>query len=129
MTHDICNPAVANPAAEARGAAVRFLIDSIPLKPWPVYVLATLVTFATLGLRIALDGPLGGRPTLVIFTMPIMLSAYLGGLRAGLLATGLSYLLASYYGCIHYKQGYGSRLTEARSSSCRSCRVSMGLTR
>jgi len=52
---------------------------------------------ATLAVRLALDGPLGGQPTLVIFTVPIMLSAYAGGLGAGLLATLLSYLAASYY--------------------------------
>lgn len=67
------------------------------LKPWLAYLVAVLATAATLGLRLALDAPLGGRPTLVLFTLPIMLSAYLGGLRAGLLATVLSYLGASYY--------------------------------
>ncbi|MES2468279.1 MAG: PAS domain S-box protein [Verrucomicrobiota bacterium] len=67
------------------------------LEPWQAYACATAVTAATFGLRLALDGPLGGQPTLVIFTMPIMLSAYVGGLRAGLLATGLSYFAASYY--------------------------------
>jgi len=67
------------------------------LKSWQAYAFAIVVTAATLGVRLALDGPLGGRPTLVIFTVPIMLSAYLGGLRAGLLATGLSYFAASYY--------------------------------
>ena len=43
------------------------------------------------------DEALGGQPTLVIFTMPIMLSGYVGGLRAGLLATAASYFAASYY--------------------------------
>jgi PAS domain S-box-containing protein len=58
---------------------------------------ATLVTAVTLGLRLALAGQLGGRPTLIVFIVPIMLSAYVGGLRAGLLATALTYLSATYY--------------------------------
>ena len=64
------------------------------LKPWQVYGFAMMVTAATMGLRLAFDGSAGRTATLVIFTMPIMLSVYLGGLRAGLLATGLSYLAA-----------------------------------
>jgi|GEM_PF-1020779 len=67
------------------------------LKPWKADLFALSATAATFGLRIALDGPLGGQPTLVIFTLPIMLSAYLGGLRAGLLATAVSYFGAGYY--------------------------------
>jgi PAS domain S-box-containing protein len=72
-------------------------MNRVPIKPWPALLFALLVTAATLGLRLAMDGPLGGRPTLVIFTVPIMLSAYVGGLRAGLLATTLAYLFASYF--------------------------------
>ena len=68
-----------------------------PLKRWQAFVFATVVTAVTLGVRLALDGPLGGQPTLVMFTVPIMLSAYAGGLYAGLLATALSYFAASYY--------------------------------
>jgi PAS domain S-box-containing protein len=68
-----------------------------PLKPWQAYGLAVVATAATLGVRLALDAPLGGQPTLVMFTLPIMISAYAGGLRGGLLATALSYLGASYY--------------------------------
>jgi signal transduction histidine kinase len=66
------------------------------LEPWRGYVLAIVATAATLGVRLALDAPLGGRPTLVMFTLPIMLSGNWGGLRAGLLATGLFYFAASY---------------------------------
>ncbi|HXC26268.1 MAG TPA: PAS domain S-box protein, partial [Gemmatimonadaceae bacterium] len=72
-------------------------VDRYPLKPWQAYLFTIVVTAATLGLRLALDGQLKGQPTLVMFTVPIMLGAYAGGLGAGLLATGMSYLLASYY--------------------------------
>src|SRR5580698_3269882 len=68
-----------------------------PLKPWQAAAFTVSVTAATLCLRLALDGQLAGRPTLIVFTLPIMLSAYVGGLHAGLLATMLSYLGASYY--------------------------------
>ena len=56
-----------------------------------------MVTAATLGLRLALADQLKDRPTLIVFTLPIMLSAYVGGLRAGLLATVLAYFSAGYY--------------------------------
>ncbi|MDB4932326.1 MAG: Blue-light-activated protein, partial [Myxococcaceae bacterium] len=67
------------------------------LRAWEVCVLAGVLTAAAMCVRLALDGPLGGRPTLVLFTVPIMLSAYAGGLRGGLVATALSSFGASYY--------------------------------
>ena len=66
------------------------------LKPWQAYTFAIVVTAATLGLRMAFDGFFQGRSTLIIFILPIMLSGYAGGLRAGLLATALSYF-ASFF--------------------------------
>jgi len=45
---------------------------------------------------VVLASQLGTEPTLVIFTMPIAISAYLGGLGPGLLATVLSYLASSF---------------------------------
>jgi PAS domain S-box-containing protein len=68
-----------------------------PLPIWQASAIAVLATTATLVLRLALDAQLEGRPTLVIFTMPIMLAGYLGGWRAGLLATALSCLQACYF--------------------------------
>ncbi len=67
------------------------------LNPWQGYAFAVAATAATLGVRLALDPALQGQPTLVIFTLPILLSAYLGGAGAGLLATGLSCLAACYF--------------------------------
>jgi hypothetical protein len=60
------------------------------LRPWQADLSAVAVTTATFGLRLALFGQLAGQPTLVIFTVPIMASAYLGGLRAGLVSTALA---------------------------------------
>lgn len=60
-------------------------------------MVALVVTAIALSLRLVFDEALGGQPTLVIFTMPIMVSGYVGGLRAGLLATAASYCAASYY--------------------------------
>src|ERR1700691_4612993 len=59
-------------------------------------VFALVVTIATLGLRFAMAGPLGPTPLLVIFVVPIVLSAYVGGLLPGLLATALSCALSAY---------------------------------
>jgi len=72
-------------------------LQPTPLKSWQAYMFAIAATSATLGLRLALDRHLGGQPTVVVFTVPIMLSAYLGGLGPGLLATALSCFAASYY--------------------------------
>ncbi len=71
--------------------------DQSSTTPGQALVLAVVLTAATFALRLALDDPLDGQPTLVVFTVPIMISAYLGGMRAGLLATALSVLGASYY--------------------------------
>jgi PAS domain S-box-containing protein len=67
------------------------------LRPWQAAIVAVATTGITLLLRLAVDGPLSGHPTLVIFTIPIMVSAYLGGLGAGLIATALSYLTVSLF--------------------------------
>jgi PAS domain S-box-containing protein len=67
------------------------------LKPLPSYFFATVTTIAVFELRVLLSSQLGSEPTLAIFTVPIMLSAFAGGLGAGLLSTLLSYCLISYY--------------------------------
>jgi len=78
-------------------APIGLYVGSGLLKPWQAYLFAVLATAVTLGIRLALEDSLGGQPTLIMFTVPIMLSSYIGGLRAGLLATALCYLGASYY--------------------------------
>jgi PAS domain S-box-containing protein len=85
------------PAARASDALSPSRFGSGCLKSWQAYALATAAAFGTLCLRLALARQLEGRPTLIVFTLPIMLSAYLGGLRAGFLATAICYLGASYY--------------------------------
>jgi K+-sensing histidine kinase KdpD len=67
------------------------------LAPWRGAALATGAMAAAFALRFGLAGQLQGRPTLIILTLPIKLSAYLGAWRAGLVATGLAYLGASSY--------------------------------
>ena len=71
--------------------------NSSRLKSWRACLFAGVVTATTLGLRLALADQLKDRPTLIVFTLPILLSAYVGGLRAGLLATVLAYFSASYF--------------------------------
>ena len=62
--------------------------------PWQAYAVALAASAATFGVHRALDARLGEQATLLLFTAPIVLSAYVGGLRGGLLATGLTcYLL------------------------------------
>jgi PAS domain S-box-containing protein len=65
------------------------------------YLQAVALAISSIGLtlvaRLALEGQLEGQPTIVIFTVPIMICAYIGGLKAGLLATALAYLATSYF--------------------------------
>jgi PAS domain S-box-containing protein len=60
------------------------------------YGLAVLLTLATLAFRLSL-GALDDEPLLELFFAPILLSAYVGGLRAGLLATALAAGLTNYF--------------------------------
>jgi PAS domain S-box-containing protein len=96
-TNDLSRTGTPNNILSHQAAAGWRVFRSCSLKPWQACLFAIVVTAATLGLRLALAGQLGGRPTLIVFTVPIMLSAYLGGWRAGLLATTLSYFGASYF--------------------------------
>ena len=66
------------------------------LAPRLAYLVATLASLAALAARVALDDLFRGYPGLLVFLLPIMASAYLGGLRGGLLATVLA-LLASQF--------------------------------
>jgi PAS domain S-box-containing protein len=61
------------------------------------YGVALVSTGLTLWIRLSMESILGGRPTLVMFTIPIMLSGYVGGWGPGLMATALSYVAASVF--------------------------------
>ena len=67
------------------------------LRPWQADLFAVAITAATFWLRFAISDQLANEPALVLFTVPIMASAYLGGLRSGLISTALAYLGASYF--------------------------------
>ncbi len=56
---------------------------------WRQYALAVFLTAAALLLRMAVTPWVGERPLLIIFFIPIVISAYVGGLGPGLLATAL----------------------------------------
>ena len=64
---------------------------------WVAYVLAVGLAVATLWLRLALGENAGGRPMMILFIIPVMLCAYLGGLGPGLLATAAGAVVADFY--------------------------------
>jgi PAS domain-containing protein len=59
------------------------------------YLLAVALVLLTLWVRLLLGAKIEG-PTLIVFTVPIIFSAYWGGWGPGLLATGVAYFGASY---------------------------------
>ncbi len=63
---------------------------------WIVYVLAVALTAATFVVRVAAGSLIDG-PTLVVFTIPIVLSAFWGGFGPGVLSTVLSMLGTAYF--------------------------------
>jgi PAS domain S-box-containing protein len=64
---------------------------------WRFYAIAVALTVATLLIRIGLKPWDGGQLLLMAFLFPIAISAYIGGLGPGLVATGLSAILAHFF--------------------------------
>jgi len=61
------------------------------------YLLATVLTAATLLLRLALSSRFGDHPALELFFIPIILSAVAGGLGPGLVSTALAAIATDYF--------------------------------
>ncbi|HEX3854251.1 MAG TPA: PAS domain S-box protein, partial [Polyangiaceae bacterium] len=64
---------------------------------WRPYALALTATGLTLALRVEVAGWFKDRPVLLILVLPIFLSAFVGGLGPGLVATAFASLGASYW--------------------------------
>ncbi len=67
---------------------------------WPprlAYVFAVASTVATLLARMGMDVVFAERPLLILFQLPIILSAYIGGLGPGLVATAAAAVLVDYF--------------------------------
>lgn len=62
------------------------------ISPWLAYLFAVVVSLAVLGLRDLLPISVAQQPMLIFFMLPIILSALLGGMGPGLLATMLTVL-------------------------------------
>jgi two-component system, cell cycle sensor histidine kinase and response regulator CckA len=73
-------------------------VDHVPR--WISYVFAVCVTLAMLLVRMKIAGTYGQRPMLILFMMPIILSAVLGGLGPGLIATAISSISVNYLGVL-----------------------------
>ena len=77
--------------------AKRAIRISLCRSRWGKYLLAGLLTLVTLIIRLAIGGEAEGEAVLNVFLIPIILSAYLGGLGPGVAATVFSALTADYY--------------------------------
>jgi PAS domain S-box-containing protein len=64
---------------------------------WKPYLVALLITSAALGLRMRLAPWFGDRPLLLLFVPCVYVSAAVGGLAPGLLATAIAALGTSYF--------------------------------
>ena len=61
------------------------------------YLTAVLLPVLTLGIRLQLSPWIGERPAFIFFFIPILISAYLGGLGPGLVATAITGIGVDYY--------------------------------
>jgi len=64
---------------------------------WPMYVFAVLLTLAMLLVRESVADLFLNRPLMILFMLPIILSALLGGFGPGLLSTALAVLCIDYF--------------------------------
>ncbi len=90
------NPTRREGAAPAAPRGPRSWISG-PRAPWEAYALAVAATAMTLFLRLAFGRWTDGRLVLIVFLIPVILSAYLGGLGPGLVATLLGGAAAAIF--------------------------------
>ena len=69
-------------------------VRKLPL--WTGLLLAMAFVATTLFLRLSLSFYLGDQPLMVLFVIPLILSAYFGGMEAGLAATVMAALTTVY---------------------------------
>ena len=67
------------------------------LPRWTGLLLAMAFVGATLLLRLSLSPYLGDQPLMILFVIPLILSAYIGGMEAGLAATVMAALASTYF--------------------------------
>jgi PAS domain S-box-containing protein len=67
------------------------------LQTWLAYGVAVFLTLGVLLLRLSLGPPAETLPLLIVFVIPIIASAYLGGLGPGLVSTALAALCTDYF--------------------------------
>ncbi len=68
----------------------------VRLPSWVAIVLGCALVIATLLLRLWLGFHLGDQPVLILYVIPILTGAYLGGFRAGMATTVLAAFLTNY---------------------------------
>ena len=93
-------PALPHPCLGDYSAAVQNEASTPPLSPWPRwrgYVLAVVLSAAVLLLRVLVEPWMGHQPFLLLFLIPVILTAYMGGLRPGLFATALAGASAKFW--------------------------------
>ena len=81
-------------------SAFQALLGGRDSKPWPRwidYTFAVVLVVVVLFMRDNMPITFGDRPLLIMFMLPIILAALLGGLGPGLVATGVSAVLVAYH--------------------------------
>ena len=72
-------------------------IAAILRRPFVAYGLAVAISVLTLIVRISLDPWLGDRPLLILYVLPIIFSAYIGGLWPGMVSTAICALGVQHF--------------------------------
>ena len=95
VSNNINSPSGARPADPSMRTEGRFSVLDKPR--WFGYLLAVTTTALALAVRLSFNPVLENRSLLLIFVIPVLISAWYGGLVPGLLATALSVLAAIYF--------------------------------
>jgi PAS domain S-box-containing protein len=66
-------------------------------RAWQAYTVAVALPLATLAGRLAMGFRPGDPPMMILFVIPMIVSAYMGGVGPGLVATAVSALVTDYF--------------------------------